>query len=91
MTERIGILGGSFNPVHLGHLALAQEAWYRFDLGRVAFIPASRNPLKGDPNEFATNDQRLTMLKLACTQDTRFTVDAKILRSEISGDGRLHG
>ena len=45
LTERLGILGGTFNPIHLAHLALAQEAWYRFELGRVMFVPAARNPL----------------------------------------------
>ncbi|MCH7471421.1 nicotinate (nicotinamide) nucleotide adenylyltransferase [bacterium] len=80
-TERIGILGGSFNPVHLAHLLVAQEAWYRLDISRVLFIPAAKNPLKHSPPVQATGAQRLKMLKLACAQDSRFTVvDSEIKR-----------
>ena len=41
VSENIGILGGAFNPVHNGHLAIAREAMKRFDLARVIFIPAA--------------------------------------------------
>ncbi|MCC7477838.1 nicotinate (nicotinamide) nucleotide adenylyltransferase [bacterium] len=79
--ERIGILGGSFNPPHLAHLLLAQEAWYRYELTRVTFIPAARNPFKPDAPDLATAEQRLRMVRLATEPDARFCVDAGEVRA----------
>jgi nicotinate-nucleotide adenylyltransferase len=79
-TERLGILGGTYDPVHMVHLLLAQEAWYRYELSRVLFIPAAHNPLKPEYDGGANSDQRLAMLKLALERDTRFAVDAWELR-----------
>jgi nicotinate-nucleotide adenylyltransferase len=78
--RRLGILGGTFNPVHHGHLLVAQEAWYRYELSRVILVPAKRNPLKETDPEGATPDQRLRMLKLVEDNDSRFSVDATELR-----------
>jgi nicotinate-nucleotide adenylyltransferase len=78
--QGIGILGGTFNPVHFGHLLMASEAYYRFSLGRVVFVPASRNPLKDSEPEGTTAAQRQAMLGLACDPDARFSVDAYDLR-----------
>lgn len=79
-SERLGILGGTFNPVHLAHLLIAQEAWYRFDLAQVMFIPAARNPLRSDVESLASDDHRLAMLRLATEEDARFSVNAWELR-----------
>ncbi|MBU1909232.1 MAG: adenylyltransferase/cytidyltransferase family protein, partial [Verrucomicrobia bacterium] len=46
MIARLGILGGSFNPVHLGHLIMARDALERFRLDRVLFVPCARPPHK---------------------------------------------
>jgi len=46
VESRIGILGGTFNPVHLGHLILAQSAFESCDLTKVLFIPCARPPTK---------------------------------------------
>jgi nicotinate-nucleotide adenylyltransferase len=80
LQQRLGILGGTFNPIHLGHLLLAQEAFYRFELKRVIFVPAARNPLKAHEPEGITTDQRLKLLRLATEPDSRFSVDAGELR-----------
>lgn len=79
-SNRLGILGGTFNPVHLVHLLIAQEAWYRFELSQVLFIPAARNPLRVDTETLAGDDHRLNMLRLATDDDVRFTVNAWELR-----------
>jgi nicotinate-nucleotide adenylyltransferase len=79
-AAKIALLGGTFNPVHLGHLALAQEAHYRFELGRVAFIPAAQNPLKDDPRRYVTDAQRVQMLKQSLESDKRFVLDQRELR-----------
>lgn len=69
-TLRLGILGGAFNPPHLGHLWLAQEAHARLGLDQVLLVPVGRAPhrtLVGDPGA----RQRLRMVELASAGDER--------------------
>ncbi|MGQ9588952.1 MAG: nicotinate-nucleotide adenylyltransferase [Planctomycetota bacterium] len=60
---RLGILGGSFNPVHCGHLAVARAARDAHRLDRVLFVPAGRPPHKRE--ELAPPEHRLAMVRLA--------------------------
>jgi nicotinate-nucleotide adenylyltransferase len=79
--DSLAILGGTFNPPHLGHLMVAQAAFYRFRLSRVVFCPAAQNPLKPpDAEDMPKPDARLAMLRLATEPDMRFSVDAFDLR-----------
>jgi nicotinate-nucleotide adenylyltransferase len=73
MSGRIGILGGTFDPIHYGHLAIAEEARAALDLDRVMFIPAARQPLK-PAGHGATPSQRLDMVRLACGSNAAFEV-----------------
>jgi len=76
--SRIGIYGGSFDPVHLGHLILANDAAEMLDLDRVIFLPAGRNPHKqADP--LSSADQRLRLLKIAIQENPRFVADRREL------------
>ena len=77
----IGLFGGTFDPVHFGHLRLATELAEAFRLDQVIFIPAGL-PYHRGRAAHATNDQRLTMLKLATQRDARFDVDDRELRRE---------
>lgn len=73
--ERVGILGGAFNPPHLGHLALAQEAHARLGLDRVLLVPFGEPPhraLEVDPGA----RERLRMAQLAAGGDERLGVSA---------------
>ena len=63
-TQRIGILGGTFDPIHLGHLGIAEEARDRLGLDRVILIPAGRPWLKSG-QQVTSADHRLTMVELA--------------------------
>lgn len=84
MTSRLGILGGTFNPVHLGHLMMAQDALERFRLDRVVFMPCARPPHKA-ARDLASDEDRLAMLRLAVRGDPRFTVsDLELRRGGIS-------
>ena len=62
--ERIGLFGGSFNPIHLGHLLVAQAAREELELARVVFIPAAQSPFKPGA-ELAPANERLRLLRLA--------------------------
>ena len=77
----LGLFGGTFDPIHFGHLRLATEVAEAFHLESVIFIPAGL-PYHRGRTAHATNDQRLTMLKLATARDARFDVDDRELRRE---------
>ncbi len=73
VSMKTALYGGSFDPPHLGHLAIAQQVLERFAVDRLVFIPASHSPLKEEtPN--ATDAQRLEMLRLATEGEPRFAV-----------------
>lgn len=82
--KRIGLLGGSFNPVHLGHLRAAEVVRERFSLAKVIFIPASVNPLKaGEDNVNA--HRRIKMLEISTGDNPFFEVsDIEIKRGGTS-------
>ena len=71
---RYGILGGTFDPPHIGHLALAQEAAVRLRLDRVWFLPAADPPHKRGRVDASTRD-RAAMVELAIASDERFGLD----------------
>ena len=62
--RRIGILGGSFDPVHYGHLLLAESCQQQCSLDEVWFVPAAMNPHKPAGTN-ASDEQRVEMLRLA--------------------------
>ncbi|MBN2384428.1 nicotinate (nicotinamide) nucleotide adenylyltransferase [bacterium] len=71
----IGIYGGSFNPVHLGHLAVAREVQYRCHIDRLYFMPAGDPPHKSG-HDLATGPDRLAMLELALSDYRHFMVSS---------------
>lgn len=77
--ERIGLFGGSFDPVHSGHLLVAQAAREELELDRLYFIPAARSPFKPD-REPAPAAERLRMLRLALAGQPWCEVDDQELR-----------
>ena len=73
MARRIGILGGTFDPVHRGHLAIAERAMVEAQLSEVVFIPAGRPRLKPEEPS-ASPRQRLEMLRIATAGNHAFLV-----------------
>ena len=69
---RLGILGGTFDPIHVGHLAAASEVHFALGLDTVLLIPASAQPLKPAPT--ASGRDRLAMCQAAVANDPRLQV-----------------
>ena len=74
----LGLLGGTFDPIHFGHLRLAEEAREQLGLERVRLIPAGQPPHRGAPGGSA--DERLAMTQLAAAGNTGFEVDDSEVR-----------
>ncbi len=72
MAQKLGILGGTFNPVHYGHLAAAEEVRDRLKLDRVLFIPSCLPPHKHE-EDMPPAVQRLEMVRLAIVSNPRFS------------------
>lgn len=79
--KRIGILGGTFDPVHYGHIALAEDAVREADLQEVVMIPARIQPFKQD-REYASGEDRFNMLALAAGKNDHVTVSKFELEQE---------
>lgn len=78
---RIGIMGGTFNPVHLGHLLLAETAWSEAKLDRVLFIPSGHSYMKKEA-EVIDAVHRLHMVELAIKDQPAFSAsDIEIKRA----------
>ena len=82
--EKIGLFGGTFNPIHYGHLRSAEEIRERFGLSAITFIPASIPPHK-NPEGIADAHHRLEMTRLSCKDHPCFSVsDFEIRQPGIS-------
>lgn len=78
------MIGGSFDPVHIGHVIIAQDAIERLDLSEVIFIPAAIPPHKQHVQQM-DSEHRMNMLRLATEADRRFSVsDIEVQRGGIS-------
>jgi len=72
-ARRVGVMGGSFNPIHIGHLVTADEARHSFDLDEVVFVPAG-HPWQKDVHDVAPAEHRHMMCVIATSQDPTFRV-----------------
>lgn len=70
---RVALFGGSFDPPHHGHIAIATAAADAFELDTVLFAPTGHQPLKPEGASAGFAD-RLAMVELVCTEDARFAV-----------------
>ena len=79
--NKIGIMGGSFNPIHNGHLFLAENAYEQAGLNKVLFMPLKNPPHKIKLNNI-TDQQRVDMVKLAIQNNSHFELSEIELRRE---------
>lgn len=75
VIRRLGIMGGTFDPIHIGHLACAEQARVAHDLDAVVFIPTGRQPDKRN-RQVTVGEARLEMCKLACASNPFFDVSS---------------
>lgn len=83
MTRKIGLLGGSFDPVHKGHIQIAKYSLKKLKLDELWFIPVLNNPFK--ERQMASGEDRCEMLKYAISDEPRF----KICDVELKGNPEL--
>lgn len=74
--ERIGLFGGSFNPIHKGHLHLAETALQELQLEQIIFIPAKVSPFKQGRKDMTSEQDRLEMCQLATEEYDAFSVSS---------------
>lgn len=75
--DKIGIIGGTFNPIHFAHLAIAEQFYDQLNLDKCYFVPTFLSPFKIDqgPEVKVEANHRLTMVKLALGQNPHFAID----------------
>lgn len=73
MAERIGIFGGTFDPIHHGHLIIAAELRFKLKLDRIQFLPAGKPPHKTD-SDVTSDSHRLRMLESVLKNDPCFEI-----------------
>ena len=82
---RIGVFGGTFDPPHVGHLLVANDAREALELDRLIFVPTGAQPFKVDTPPAASGQDRLEMVRLAVADDANYVVDdAEINRKGLS-------
>lgn len=79
--KKIGIMGGTFDPVHYGHLLIAENAYEQLSLDEVRFIPTGRSPHK-QGKQITNGAHRLRMVELAIADNPAFVADDRELRSD---------
>lgn len=79
--KKIGIMGGTFDPVHNGHLLIAENAYEQLALDQVHFIPTGRSPHK-QGKRITDGVHRLRMVELAIADNPAFVADDRELRSD---------
>ena len=85
---KIALFGGTFDPIHNGHLAVAKEAVGRFHLDQILFIPSGQPPHKNHGPQ-ATYEDRFRMVELACRCDRRFEA-SRLEDPAVLGDGKTY-
>ncbi|MDO4803194.1 MAG: nicotinate-nucleotide adenylyltransferase [Lachnospiraceae bacterium] len=73
-VRKVGIMGGTFDPIHIGHLILGENAYLQLGLDKVIFMPSGNPPHKRNRQGSASDLQRMDMVKLAIATNTHFEI-----------------
>lgn len=82
MKKKIGIMGGTFDPIHIGHLILGEKAYEQFGLDQILFMPAGNPPHKQDREGRATDEQRIEMVQRAIAGNPHFALSLEEMNAE---------
>ena len=82
MKKRIGIMGGTFDPIHIGHLILAEKAYEELDLDEVWFMPSGNPPHKQNRAGRASDKQRVEMVRRAIADNPHFRLSTEEMHPE---------
>ncbi len=80
--KRVGIMGGTFDPIHMGHVILAEKAYEQLSLDQVLFMPSGNPPHKTERSGRATDEQRVEMVRCAIHGNTHFTLSLMEMNQE---------
>ena len=80
--KKIGIMGGTFDPIHVGHLILGEKAYEQLGLDKILFMPAGNPPHKRNRNGRATDEQRTEMVRLAIEGNPHFELSLIEMNAE---------
>lgn len=81
-AHHVGIMGGTFDPIHYGHLILGERAYEEFHLEKVLFLPNGNPPHKQDRADVTSARDRLEMVRLAIADNPHFELDDEEVRRE---------
>ena len=81
-ARRVGIMGGTFDPIHTGHLILGESAWDQFSLDKVLFMPSGNPPHKKLREGRASNEQRVEMVRRAISGNDHFELSLEEMHDE---------
>lgn len=86
MNKRIGIIGGTFNPIHIAHLIIAEIFYYQVKIDECFFVPTNISPFKlENSDELVSAEHRIEMLRLSLSDNKKFGIDYfEINRNQIS-------
>ena len=82
MRRRVGIMGGTFDPIHIGHLILGESAYQQFSLDRVLFMPSGNPPHKQNRDGGATNEERVEMVRRAIATNEHFELSLEEMHEQ---------
>ena len=80
--KKIGIMGGTFDPIHMGHLILGEKTYEQLGLDKVWFMPAGNPPHKRNRKGRATDEQRVDMVRLAIESNPHFELSLMEMNEE---------
>ncbi len=79
---RIGIMGGTFDPIHIGHLIIGEAAWQQYALDKVLYMPSGNPPHKTHREGRATDEERLEMVRLAIADNPHFELSDREMHAD---------
>lgn len=82
MRKRVGIMGGTFDPIHIGHLILGENAYQQFSLDRILFMPSGNPPHKRHRDGGASNEERVEMVRRAIAANDHFELSLEEMHEQ---------